>query len=253
MGEVKAPLWAWDLLTPVLLGLTAWRASAGRMDGDPRRLPVGMRSPGAPSDRGFLVRITACLDGRGGKDRWKKDKRKSRRATGQGGGHGRSLERPERVSRRLPHSVSFFVFSPSSPFPFPLSCPVGCSLPSVDFVPREPSLEPVQKDEPPAPTGCAGTLQLQTHKRTQSLGLGLGLVTLNSQTDSSPLEIHLRQLMSAEHARRSRPLQPSCSGDADDAASTPWYPTSHPTSTTSVPTSHNVTPLGPLPYLFSAH
>lgn len=92
MEEVKAPhawAWAWDLPQKVppatfgSLGLTAWGSNAGAMDGDPRRLPASMRSPGAHSDRGFLAHIRAGLDSQRWERSMGKHKRKSRRDAAQ--------------------------------------------------------------------------------------------------------------------------------------------------------------------------
>lgn len=134
------------------LGFTAWGSNAGAMDGDPRRLPASMRSPGAHSDRGergFLTHIRACLDGQ----RWERSMGKtneSRAAPRRTGVVGQSDARPERVSRRLPSSLSFFSSSllTLTPFPLSLGSRLSFALRSVDFIPTEPN----SNDERPAST-----------------------------------------------------------------------------------------------------
>lgn len=144
---------------------------------------------------------------RDGKGRWERQPKVAPRRTGV---VGQSDARPERVSRSLPSSLSFFSSSLLPPFPLSswLSFAVcGCRPDGAQFKRPTPSLDPAALGR----CNC---------NRTNAINL-FRPRPRHPQTASSPFAMHLRQLLSREHARRRRPLQPSCS---DDAASSPWHP-----------------------------
>lgn len=190
------------------LGLTACGSNAGAMDGDPRRLPVSGHEITRRSFGSRRARLPRSHQGRLG---WSemgkvdgKDKRKPRRA-GQGW-WVREMQGPSAfLEDFLPLSpFSLLLFCPLFP------CPVGCPLRSVDVV----------QFKRPTPSLDPAALGRCNCNRTNAINL-FRPRPRHPQTASSPFAMHLRQLLSREHARRRRPLQPSCS---DDAASSPWHP-----------------------------
>jgi hypothetical protein len=170
MGEVKAPLG---------LGTCHKKSPSNIRVAWPHRLASSCRSDGRRSTaiaseheitrRSFGSRLPRSHQGQLGWQRWerpmgKQSKVAPARAGVVGQKKGPSVFLEDFLPFALTLYLSLFPLSLSSaPFPLPAES-VSCG-----FVLREPGL----KDERPAPTGRAGTLQLQTHKHNQSLGLGL--------------------------------------------------------------------------------
>jgi len=185
-GRGQSSSWAWDLPRKVpqqnSVGLASPPGEQCMSDG---RRSTAIANEHEITRRSFGSRLPRSHQGQLGWQRWERPMERQTKVAPAKGSGGRSEERPERVSRRLPSyrslTLSFFFFLLFRPL---RPCLVGCHSRSVDFLPREPNPRRTPSSDRSRWDSATANAQTQSISRPRPR---------HPQTASSPLAMHLRR------------------------------------------------------------